>query len=145
MDMYSGCYIQNMDIYSGCYIQNMDIYILDFSNLGTNVANGSIRILTLDITSRIYIQIWVIWVPMLQMDRSEFRHISSTLCILVEVANRHPALIKAPRPPRQLVYERRKAKAWNFVWMLGALAAYFINADPPPAMFLASFFQILRK
>jgi hypothetical protein len=63
MDMYSGCYIQNMDIY---------IYIMDFGNLGTNVANGSIRILTLDITSRIYIQILVIWVPMLQMDRSEY-------------------------------------------------------------------------
>ena len=61
----------NMDMYSGCYIQNMDVYSLDFGNLGTNVANGSIRILTLDITSRIYIQIRVIWVPMLQMDRSE--------------------------------------------------------------------------
>ena len=57
MDMYSGCCIQNMDMYSGCYIQNMDIYIyiLDLGNLGTNVANGSIRILTWDITSRIYI------------------------------------------------------------------------------------------
>ena len=33
-----------MDMYSGCYIQNMDIYILDFGNLGTNVANGSVRI-----------------------------------------------------------------------------------------------------
>ena len=87
MDMYSGCYIKNMNIYSGCYIQNMDIYsgcyiqkciyiyiyvYYDFCNLGTNVANGSIRILTLDITSRIYIQIVVIWVPMLQMDRSEY-------------------------------------------------------------------------
>ena len=74
MDMYSGCYIKNMDIYSGCFIQNMDIYkyIMDFGNLGTNVANGSIRILTLDITSRIYIQVLVIWVPMLQMDRSEY-------------------------------------------------------------------------
>ena len=27
MDMYSGCYTQNMDIYSGCYIQNVDIYL----------------------------------------------------------------------------------------------------------------------
>jgi hypothetical protein len=57
MDMYSGCYLQNLDIYiyiySGRYIQNTDIYILDFGNLGTNVANASIRILTLDITSRI--------------------------------------------------------------------------------------------
>ena len=89
MDMYSGCHIQNMDIY--IYIFRMlypeygyifwilypeygyiYIYILDLGNLGTNVANGSIRILTLDITSRIYIQIWVIWVPMLQMDRSEY-------------------------------------------------------------------------
>ena len=32
-------------------------YILDFGNLGTNVANGPVRILTLDITSRIYIYI----------------------------------------------------------------------------------------
>ena len=78
--IYCGCYIHIMDIYiyiySGCYIQNMDIYIyiyiLDLGNLGTNVANGSIRILTLDITSRIYIQIWIISVPMLQMDRSEY-------------------------------------------------------------------------
>ena len=62
----------NMDMYSGCYIQNMDIYIMDFGNLGTNVPNGSIRILTLDITSRIYIKIWIIWVPRLQMDRSEY-------------------------------------------------------------------------
>jgi hypothetical protein len=73
MDMYSGCYIKNMDIYiyiySGCYIQNMDIFIFDFVNLGTNVANESIRILTLDIPSRIYIQTLVIWVPMLQMNR----------------------------------------------------------------------------
>ena len=37
MDMYSGCYIHNMDIY---------IYIMDLGNLGTNVANGSVRILT---------------------------------------------------------------------------------------------------
>jgi hypothetical protein len=51
----SGCYIQNMDIYSGCYIQNIYIYIMEFGNLGTNAANGSIRILTLDIISRIYI------------------------------------------------------------------------------------------
>jgi len=64
----------NMDMYSGCYIHIMDIYIyiLDLGNLGTNVANGSIRILTLDIASRIYIQILVIWVKMLQMDRSEY-------------------------------------------------------------------------
>ena len=57
----------------------MDIYILDFGNLGTNVANGSIRILTLDITSRIYIPILVMWVPMLQMDRSEHWHIESPI------------------------------------------------------------------
>ena len=57
MDMDSGCYIHIMDIYSGCYIQHMDIYILDFGNLGTNVATGSIRTLTLDIASRIYIHI----------------------------------------------------------------------------------------
>ena len=74
MHIYSGCYIHITDIYiySGCYIQNMGIYIMDFGNLGTNVANGSIRILTLDITSRIYIQILVIWVPMLQMNHSEY-------------------------------------------------------------------------
>jgi hypothetical protein len=35
---------QNLDIYSGCYIQNIDIYIYihNFGNFGTNVANGSI-------------------------------------------------------------------------------------------------------
>ena len=42
-----------MDMYSGCYIQNMDIYILDFGSLGTNVANGSIRILTLDLKGHV--------------------------------------------------------------------------------------------
>jgi hypothetical protein len=31
---------------------------MDLGNLGTNVANGSIRILTLDITSSIYIYIY---------------------------------------------------------------------------------------
>jgi hypothetical protein len=51
---------------------HMYIYMLDFCNLDTNVANGSIRIFTLDLTSRIYIQILVICVPMLQMDRSLF-------------------------------------------------------------------------
>ena len=48
----------NMDMYSGCYIQNMDIYIY-----------------IPDVISRIWIYIYilwilVIWVPMLQMDRS---------------------------------------------------------------------------
>ena len=57
MDMYSGCYIQNMDIYIPDVISRIWIYILNFGNLGTNVANVSIRILTLDITSRIYIHI----------------------------------------------------------------------------------------
>ena len=60
---YSGYNIQ--DIYAYIYIPNL-------CNLGTNVANGSIPILTLDISSRIYMQILVIWVPMLQMDRSEY-------------------------------------------------------------------------
>jgi hypothetical protein len=76
MHMYSGCYIQNMDIYIYIwmlYPEDGYLYMLDLGNLGTNVANGSIRILTLDITSRIYIYIYfVIWVPMLQMDRSEY-------------------------------------------------------------------------
>ena len=74
MHMYSGWYIHIMDIYIYILdvISRIGIYILDLGNLGTNVANGSIRILTLDITSRINIQIWVIWVPMLQMDRSEY-------------------------------------------------------------------------
>jgi hypothetical protein len=62
-----------MDIYILDVISRIWIYIWDFGNLGTNVANGSIRILTLDITSRIHIQILVIRVPMLQMDRSENR------------------------------------------------------------------------
>ena len=35
----------NMDMYSGCCIQNMDI-ITDLGNLGTNVANASVGILT---------------------------------------------------------------------------------------------------
>ena len=58
--MYSGCYIKNMYIYIYIpdVISRIWIYILDFGNLGTNVANGSIRILTLDITSRIYIYIY---------------------------------------------------------------------------------------
>ena len=64
--------ISRIWIYIPDVISRIWIYILDFGNLGTSVANGSIRILTLDITSRIYIQILVIWVPMLQMDRSEY-------------------------------------------------------------------------
>ena len=53
----------DMDMYSGCYIQNMDIYIYIYSGIYIHI---------MDITSRIYIQILVIWVPMLQMDRSEY-------------------------------------------------------------------------
>jgi hypothetical protein len=57
MDMYSGCYIHNMDIYIYTYIFR-SIYIYpyygyniqntypDFGNSGTNVANGSVRMLT---------------------------------------------------------------------------------------------------
>ena len=79
MDIYIYIYIYILGVISKMWICILDvmsriwIYILDLGNLGTNVANGSIRILTLDITSRIYIiQIFVIWVPMLQMDRSEY-------------------------------------------------------------------------
>jgi hypothetical protein len=51
----------------------MEIYILSFGNLGTNVANGSVRIIDLGYNiQNLYIQIWVIWVPMLHMDRSEY-------------------------------------------------------------------------
>ena len=51
MDMYSGCYIQNMDIYIPEYLYpyygyNIQNIYPDFGNLGTNVANGSVRILT---------------------------------------------------------------------------------------------------
>jgi hypothetical protein len=53
----------NMDMYSGCYIHNMDIYIPEYIYIYIHIMN---------ITSRIYIQIWVIWVPMLQMDRSGY-------------------------------------------------------------------------
>ena len=45
-----------MDMYYGCYIQNMDIYIMDFGNLGTNVANGSDRILTYQICVRQFVR-----------------------------------------------------------------------------------------
>jgi hypothetical protein len=82
MHIYSGCYIHIMDIYVyifwmlypeyGYIYIYINIYMLGFGKLGTNVANGSIRILTLDIASRIYIQIFVMWVPMLQMDPSEY-------------------------------------------------------------------------
>jgi hypothetical protein len=45
--IYSGCYIHIMNIYSD-FISRIWTYILGRGNLGTNVANGSIRILTLD-------------------------------------------------------------------------------------------------
>ena len=50
MDVISILFIYILDVISRIWI-----YIMDFGNLGTNVANGSIRILTLDITSSIYI------------------------------------------------------------------------------------------
>ena len=71
LDVISRIWICMLDVISRICIY-IYIYILALGNSGTNVANGSIRILTLDMTSRIYIQILVIWVPMLQMDRSEY-------------------------------------------------------------------------
>jgi hypothetical protein len=56
--MYSGCYIHNMDIYIPEYIYiyiypyyeyNIQNIYPDLGNLGTNVANGSVRILTYQI------------------------------------------------------------------------------------------------
>ena len=52
----SGPKSRSVNIVRSGRISEMDTsYSVIFGNLGTNVANGSIRILTLDITSRIYI------------------------------------------------------------------------------------------